>query len=274
MGHVLRSPAKKRDRITKNPFKNALEMVRRYRVKGIKNTEVELVVGGKTRVTYTERDGYFEFAYKTTELSCEAQVRLPNFDLTQQVSYVAKNPDKIIVTDIDDTLLVSHSTSLLKKMYLLLTKNYQRRRAFDGIVSLYEDLMGNTGEIFYVSSSEWNLYDFLKDFVNYNGFPNGVFLLQELKSGLRDLLNSGGGSHQHKRKKIDRLLATYPSASFILIGDSGQKDPAIYESVVAEYPHRISKVYIRDVRKSRKMKLRALSERLALEGVAMEILEK
>merc|ERR1711916_379608 len=97
---------------------------------------------------------------------------LPDFDLTQHFTIPAiLEVDKVVVTDIDDTILISHSTSLLKKLYLLLTKNHQRRKAFEGIEGLYHGLIDKSSLLFYVSSSEWNLYDFLDDFMSFNGLP-------------------------------------------------------------------------------------------------------
>jgi phosphatidate phosphatase APP1 len=35
---------------------------------------------------------------------------------------------------------------------------------------------------------------------------------------------------------------------FVLIGDSGEKDPEVYADVVQDYPERVLAVYIREVR--------------------------
>jgi phosphatidate phosphatase APP1 len=47
--------------------------------------------------------------------------------------------------------------------------------------------------------------------------------------------------------QIEPLLALYPHLPFILIGDSGQRDPEIYLEVVKKYPKRIRVIYIRNV---------------------------
>ena len=274
MGHVLRSPAKKRERITRNPLKNMLEMIRRYRVKGLENVEVKLTIGAIEMHTRTGKDGYFEFLVDLQTETGEFDILLPDFKVSQTGEVTVTNPDTVVVTDIDDTVLVSHSTSLFKKLYLLLTKNYQRRKAFEGIVQLYSDLIGQSGKLFYVSSSEWNLYDFLNDFMSFNQLPEGVFLLQNIKTGLLDLFKSGGGSHQHKEDKIRRLMNAYPNASFVLIGDSGQKDPDIYEALSLLFPERITKVFIRDVRKSKRSRLVLLEHKLQEVGVELEVLSK
>tara|TARA_Y100000310_G_C20670969_1_gene810258 strand:+ start:318 stop:1139 length:822 start_codon:yes stop_codon:yes gene_type:complete len=273
MGHVLRSAVDKRDKISNNPFRNVLEMFRRYRVRGMEGVKVEINTGQQVYQVTSDDKGYFEVKMKNHAgvMKCF----LPDFDLTQHFTIPAiLEVDKVVVTDIDDTILISHSTSLLKKLYLLLTKNHQRRKAFEGIEGLYHGLIDKSSLLFYVSSSEWNLYDFLDDFMSFNGLPEGVFLLQDLKSGIRDLISSGGGNHSHKKEKIERLIASFPNAEFILIGDSGQKDPVIYQSIVDEYPGIVRSVYIRDVRKSRRELFPGLVKYFDSKGVEFQILSK
>ena len=48
-------------------------------------------------------------------------------------------------------------------------------------------------------------------------------------------------------KSIEHILTTHPTLHFVLVGDSGQKDPEVYREVVQRYPDRVAAVYIRDV---------------------------
>ena len=64
---------------------------------------------------------------------------------------------------------------------------------------------------------------------------------------LRDLLgNREGRARKHER--IAEVLDLHPRLSFVLIGDSGEKDPEIYADIVREHPGRVLAVYIREVR--------------------------
>jgi phosphatidate phosphatase APP1 len=51
----------------------------------------------------------------------------------------------------------------------------------------------------------------------------------------------------HKLGQITHLLTTYPAKRFILLGDSSQRDPEIYQQALAQFPGRIAAIYIRDV---------------------------
>jgi phosphatidate phosphatase APP1 len=105
---------------------------------------------------------------------------------------------------------------------------------------------------FYVSSSEWNLYDMIVRFAELNGLPKAVLKLKKIKSGLDDFVMTGGGSHSHKLRKIHNIINFYPELQFILLGDDSQKDPEIYEEVCRTFPTNIGAVYIRQTRKRSK----------------------
>lgn len=275
-GHVLKSMSDQREKPTRNPFKNAWEMYKRYQVKPAPNSEVLLHIYGKTYHTRPDKKGFFQFEVEgkpdTDVIHYEVTLK-DHADVKCHERLLAFSPEEIIISDIDDTVLVSHATRLLKKLYLLITKNYESRKAFSGIREFYEKLCGHeeANQFFYVSSSEWNLYDFLKSFMEFNGLPPGVFLLQDIKSGIIDLFKSGGGSHSHKAYKIKMLMRSYPDAKFILVGDSGQKDPDIYKKIALEYPNKIKQIYIRDVRSSRREKVQEMVEELANSDIKMEV---
>ena len=61
------------------------------------------------------------------------------------------------------------------------------------------------------------------------------------------------GHIPHKEHEILNILKTYPEKSFILIGDSGEKDADIYLQVARQQPGRILAIYLRSVRHRKKM---------------------
>lgn len=155
-----------------------------------------------------------------------------------------------IISDLDDTVIHTGITSLLLAAKLTFLENAKTRKPLDGVAKLYEALQRGHASypfnpIFYISSSPWNLHDLLFDFLRLNDIPPGPLLLRDLGLDETKFIKEKG--HGHKRQKAVDLLASYPGLPFVLIGDSGQEDPAIYADVAAEYPHRILAIYIRDV---------------------------
>ena len=152
---------------------------------------------------------------------------------------------------------------------IVLLSNAHSRLPFEGVADFYRALqLGSSGEdsnpIFYVSSSPWNLYDMLEDFLDVHGVPAGPLFLKDWSpTTLRD-------HDRHKLGVIRTLLATYTNVPFVLIGDSGERDPEIYRQVVREYPGRVRAIYIRDVTtKERDAAVHAIADELKNMGVEM-----
>jgi phosphatidate phosphatase APP1 len=238
--------------------KNFRIMLSRYLSSPIPEMNVKITLGEENFTTQTDEYGYFS-AWVKPKQAFEPGWHSVNYSIKDVDNQIYKSTGEFLIvgidvefgtiSDIDDTILVSHATQLFKKFRLIMTKNAKTRLPFEGVSDFYQKLKAKENPFFYVSSSEWNLYDFLLDFFKVRKIPKGPFLLQEYKSGLRDLLFTGGGSHQHKQDKIKRLMTLFPKLKFILIGDSGQRDTEIYRQVLHEFPDRILAVYIRKIGK-------------------------
>ncbi|MCA1688025.1 MAG: DUF2183 domain-containing protein [Actinobacteria bacterium] len=174
-----------------------------------------------------------------------------------------------IISDIDDTVVRSSATNVLKMAWIVLLNNARTRLPFEGVAAFYGALQrGADGRghnpIFYVSSSPWNIYDVLEDFLNVHGVPAGPLFLKDWS------LTVLGKHREHKLVIIRRLLRTYPELPFVLIGDSGEEDPEIYRQAVREHPGRVRAIYIRDVTTAeRDAEVRAIAEELRGLGAEM-----
>lgn len=163
-----------------------------------------------------------------------------------------------VISDMDDTVLQSDVSMLLSAVKLMLLENSRTRLPFPGVAAFYRALHDGKAPapknpIFYVSSSPWNLYDVIADFLDVHEIPVGPLLLRDW-----DLTTVLASHTQHKSKIIHEILDAYPWMKFILVGDSSQEDPEIYSAIVAEYPSRILAVYIRDVSRN-PLRVRAIN---------------
>ncbi len=165
----------------------------------------------------------------TTGHSAPVEVRVPSGDARFG-----------ILSDVDDTILQTGVQRVGRMILQTFTGSSLTRTPFPGAAELYRDLAADVNPIFYVSSSPWNLHSFLVGFLRHRGFPLGPVLL-------RDLLGTWRG-REDKHDRIREVLDLHPDLSFVLLGDSGEHDPAIYADIVREHPGRILAVYIREVR--------------------------
>ena len=119
---------------------------------------------------------------------------------------------------------------------------------------------------FYVSSSEWNLYDYLSTIFRHQGLPPGAFLLSHFKRWY-DFFRTGSTGHEDKYRRISRLVRVFAKQRFVLIGDNSQRDPVIYGALAAHYPERIHAIYIRNVKGRKAAITRQLFDQLTSFGV-------
>ncbi|HEX8245378.1 MAG TPA: phosphatase domain-containing protein [Longimicrobium sp.] len=155
-----------------------------------------------------------------------------------------------VISDIDDTVVRTDVASRLRMARNVLLGNAHTRMPFPGVAPFYRALERGAGgsaanPVFYVSSSPWNLYDALSEFLELRRIPLGPLLLRDW--GIAPVDAGEGGHAGHKRRHIGRILDTFPALPFILVGDSGQEDPEIYHRAVHDHPERILAVYIRNV---------------------------
>lgn len=176
-----------------------------------------------------------------------------------------------IISDLDDTVIWSGIISTLTMLKLVLFHNASTRTPFPGVGALYRALQRGPDDkgrnpVFYVSSSPWNLYDLLERFLELHDIPAGPLFLTDWGLDAGKLMREE--TKAFKLNRIGELLATYPELDFVLIGDSGQHDPEIYEQAVIQHPGRIRAVYIRDVaRDERDAQVHTVAERMRIAGV-------
>lgn len=155
-----------------------------------------------------------------------------------------------VISDIDDTVIQSRVSNFLQAARTVMLGNARTRLPFPGVAGFYRALRdGGSGSdanpVFYVSSSPWNIYDVISEFMDLQKIPKGPLLLRDWDVGLGSLASSR--HFDHKGVAIRNIMQLYPSMQFILIGDTSQHDPEIYRQIVGEFPSRVRAIYIRDV---------------------------
>lgn len=276
-GHVVKKYPSGDRKYTRRGFRYAKTIIELFSIKTIPFLKITLHLGEKTFETAAEADGYFRFQVPFTEEMPSGwhTYRVTLDDEINGKKYHAESSEEFflpykssygIISDIDDTFLISHSRRSFRKLFVLLSKNVQARKPFDDVVKHYQLLSfasrihphKDNNVFFYVSSSEWNLYDMIVRFAELNGLPKAVLKLKKIKSGLDDFVMTGSGSHEHKLRKIHNIINFYPELQFILLGDDSQKDPEIYEEICRTFPQSIRAVYMRQTRRRSKPHTAAL----------------
>jgi phosphatidate phosphatase APP1 len=109
--------------------------------------------------------------------------------------------------------------------------------------------------IFYVSNSPWNIFDFICKFMTHFDFPEGPIFLRDYGW---QLIRRKKTDPIHKLETIGKLFDTLSDFTFILIGDSSEKDIDHYLALSEQYPNRVECIFIRDVGvKSKRNRIKA-----------------
>lgn len=286
-GRVLENKMLAKPRKEDSIWRNLSTMIKRFTSEEVPCARVQVRYQGMETEVESDDEGYFQVRFQTPprrptpEVWREVDLALVDGTVARQPRVAVKGEVMVpgprtrfgVISDVDDTILVSHVTTLLSRLQVFFLHNAYTRKPFEGVAAFYRALQeGGDGRsfnpIFYVSSSPWNIYDLFEEFCRVNGIPAGPFFLQDY--GLeRDRLFKA--SHlRHKMGSIRRIMDMYRGLPFILIGDSGQKDPEVYQQAVRDSPGRVLAIYIRDVTARRRHReLLQMTRRLRAGGVEM-----
>lgn len=268
-------------------WQNIRRTLKRIESDEIPGALVRLYFGDQVLETRADEDeGFFEFTIQPGDLPTDQTWHEATLELLEPeprelrevrtpAHILVPRPEArvAIVSDLDDTVVKTGATNKLNFMSTVLLNNARSRVPFPGIAALYRALQEGLADedmnpIFYLSSSPWNLYAQFSGFMEAHNIPHGPIFLKDFGMSESKLFKTG--HTDHKAERIRGLLETYPSLDFVLLGDSGQKDPEIYREVVAQYPDRFRAVYIRDVTPNdRDDEVQAIAEEVQAFGVPM-----
>ena len=289
-GRVLKDKGIRKATDKDTVWNNLLSMYKRFESDEVSGASLKVTFQDKAYTTRTDHEGYFvinlytEVPITWTDMWHEVDIEIidapydftPGIRATAHVLVPPVDAEYGIISDIDDTIVKTTATNLLAMSRNTFLHNAHSRLPFAGVSEFYKSLqLGRDGKrnnpFFYVSSSPWNLYDLLIDFLDLNDIPEGPLLLRDF--GL-DPNKDTIGHMGHKFREIKQILETYPHLNFALIGDSGQEDPKIYREIVAKFPGRILAIYIRDVQLADREKIAIdISRELATDKVEMVIVD-
>ncbi len=163
---------------------------------------------------------------------------------------VRKNRN-LIISDIDDTVVVSHTNKRFKSIITTLFTTYMDRKPVTSTSKIFEAL-GDNQDMAYVSRSEYNLFPLLSNFMQHHSIPRGpLFLTPFISFG--ELIRNRKDP-DFKIKTINLLLDHSKYEQITLVGDDTQHDLHVYAEIARKHGSRIRKIFIRqtDPRKDRR----------------------
>jgi phosphatidate phosphatase APP1 len=151
-----------------------------------------------------------------------------------------------ILSDIDDTVMVTALPRPLLAAWNTFVLDEHARRPVTGMSVLYERLVRSHpgAPVIYLSTGAWNVAPTLSRFLGRNLYPAGALLLTDWGPTHDRLFRSG---RLHKRTNLARIGAEFPNLQWVLIGDDGQHDEELYGEFARAHPECVAAVCIRQL---------------------------
>jgi phosphatidate phosphatase APP1 len=293
MGRALRDPGLREVTDKDTLLKNLIESYKRIETDELPGARIRVAYKAVAQEIVADNDGYFRATIELggppapdsnywQEVKLQLIEPLPATGEEVMASALTLVPprdvDFLVISDLDDTVIQTGATDVIRMVRATLFGNARTRIPFAGVAAFYAALQrGTTGTsfnpIFYVSSSPWNLYDVIEQFLALQRIPMGPTLLRDWGMSLDRIPLKHSA---HKLTAIRQIMDMYPDQRVILIGDSGQEDPEIYREIVREYPQRVLCCYIRNVTGSvtaRGESLKTVTAEIAEAGSLMVVVE-
>jgi phosphatidate phosphatase APP1 len=149
-----------------------------------------------------------------------------------------------VISDIDDTVKISNVADRRELLKNTLLREFAPVPGMAEVFSRWEQ----SGAAFhYVSASPWQLSNCLCSFLGAAGLPAGSMHLKLFRLKDSTPLGRLTSRKRSKRRAIEQIMRDFPRRRFVLVGDSGERDPEVYAAVARRRPEQVAGVFIRRV---------------------------
>lgn len=139
-----------------------------------------------------------------------------------------------LVSDLDDTLKISHTTNHLRTVF----RGLFMHQAYSGMAELLQEWTGGK-EFIVLSSSPRSIRKRVERFLKRHHFPSA-------RIWLRDWFRQTD-IRKYKGDNLKRLLREAPGP-YIFLGDDSEWDPEVFSQFRQEHPEKVLAIYIRRMR--------------------------
>lgn len=246
-GRVLETKEHQEQKRDDGWFKNSWHKLKHLINSEVKNEAISVKIGELEKEAKTDDEGYFRFEifnkkeawrnHQKVELSLNQQ----NISTSILALVLDKSTTKGVISDFDDTIIVSNVTNKLKLLNNTLFKNYKQRKLVQEVA---KKIKASNAPLFIVTGSPRQLQSSIDKFLDYHHFQKRTIITKKAHGDNADPLFD---QLSYKFSHIEKLIELFPHIVWDCYGDSGEKDKEVYLALAKKYPQNIGKIYIRDV---------------------------
>ncbi|WP_034608729.1 App1 family protein [Cellulomonas sp. URHD0024] len=208
-----------------------------------------VTLGDRVHRVTTDRGGYVDVVLTADLEPGWHDVRITTQDgasSTAPVHVIGPEVRFGIVSDIDDTVMVTRLPRPFLAAWNVFLRHENAREPVPGMSSLYAELLDGDERlpVIYLSTGAFNAAPTIGRFLQRYRFPAGPMLMTDWGP-----TNSGwfrSGPH-HKITQLRRLMRELPQVQWVLVGDDGQRDPQIYAGAAQRHPGHVLAILIRQL---------------------------
>ncbi|MGW8483536.1 App1 family protein [Microbacterium sp. NPDC055903] len=210
---------------------------------------VQVTIGGRTQDVVADRGGVIDTVVRADlEPGWQAfSVSVDGGEPTAGTVFIVDEQVGFgVVSDVDDTVMVTALPRPFIAAWNSFVVDEHARIPVPGMAVLLEQLVRQHpgAPMIYLSTGAWNVAPTLRRFLSRHLFPLGSMLLTDWGPTHDRWFRSG---REHKLTNLRRLAAEFPGVRWLLIGDDGQHDEAIYTQFQHEHPECVAGVAIRQL---------------------------
>lgn len=234
----------------RNLWRNARLMVNSER----EDARVRLDVAGREYYLSTDEEGYFRQAVAGMPALAPGwhtvRGQIGDVSADGRLLIVPAENTIGVISDLDDTLLVSEVNSKRALLANTFLKNPRQRQTVAGAAQFIRAMAARNPQpaaapVIYLSASPRQLQANILEFLDHNGFPPGVLLTKRVTNDRTS--DPLADQVAYKSARLEEIFARLPHVRFVLMGDDGERDPEIYQQLRDKYPLRVEQILIRRV---------------------------
>jgi len=237
----------------KNIIYHFVTVLKSYFIRVYANKKITIKIGKKYYQTQTNIYGNFFLKISNQKINNVLILdskKQSEFKIIQDYPVIFnEHPDSTgVISDIDDTIIVSYTANTLKRISTLIFIPPLKRKIVEFSNKIISLLKTQNINVYYVSKSENNLFLIISSIIKHNGLTEGILFLTPYLQ-FSELFRKKKGI-DFKFTTIEFIIQNTNHKKFILLGDDTQKDMEVYRLITEKYPDKIGKIFIRQTKKT------------------------